>query len=1119
MVKEELYIIVDGERKQLDLLSPSGITLNFVSNLFNDLSKINASYSYTFKLPRTANNVRVLEIVDDVRADSSFSRKKTKAEYLQNGVPLFNNCNLYVNAVNDNSIECNFTWNFIEGLENLQKYDVPLTDLEGTAYEWHSDYDPAHEKDDLVEIGYDHNTGGSSFDEYSSENLTKDIAYPYYVAGIDCDSELSYTWSVVPPLYRDSQFVLTQVPYNISAGLAFSTEDDHSVHPIPAPVIKVSRIVENISRRYGIDFAFSGDLYKKLYMPLVSMNKSEGLLRQITVETTTFSMQLQFAGADHVIAIPYFPSDSTTIISHIGTTEHVELFPIRDEDSPSIILGYALKSTNQASFKLVLDGYIQLDFTPPVGATYGTPHFEVRTMDDYVRIEGEDTEPHFPYQNKFSEESLASVPFYTSVEYHGYRCDFRKEYGFDNIETKYITAGSPVCFSLLIDGMSKDDIIRYVNSVDLSHLKVYISYGTGDVGYHANLYKNLPDISCLEFIKSLYYILGGFPFVDYEGKVGINFYSDITKNFAYHNLVDWSHKILKREEDVEVKFSCDSLSSLAQNNYYLMSNDDVDSFGREYEYEYGKDRYAHSYMNVKVQSDILPKTSTIIKLPFTGKFIANKSLTKWYTGETTDLWKLSRDEERSVEDFHQTSINKATPVIGTLTLQETWHDVSEVIPEYDDPYDDRPTGETTVYRYLRGKMLTGFKVWQFPKDIASDLVYAPLYAVLNRPYEIVEDMCLSEVDLLKIDYTKPIYIEKYNSYFVVSKIEHNIDGISKVYLLRLDMDYIDVEGYKNSLSEPELIIRGDLIYNLALDERYVDSAYQSMYGITRNTGTRIYEANGTPIIYLPRFTANVYIFYGGKQVCPEQTSQEVYANGQLVEGDRIPLSAPLTITHKVIASYKNKNVTWMRSVTFDLRQNAVGVIVNWGLACNRPYSLVYINNNDTVKASELGVAYIEPHVRIFRPSSGYGLGSYCSVQIEGGVSSEHDYKYGKLTPKRNCRVTLYAYAYNGAPELDGSITFDYVYDIDDTETGNIMVGEAVWHSPRMDSDSPDHDSSVLPPTPTTPEVIVEEPTIEEVEPTTNDDNNGGAFIERDGWEDEGDNNNSNESSDAQGVEG
>ena len=1083
MVKEELFIIVEGVRKQIDIPSPSGITLNYVSNLFNDLSKINASYTYTFKLPRTANNVRVLELADDVRANSKFTRVKGDAEFLRNGVPLFSKCNLYVNAVTADSIECNFTWNVLEGLDSLQKYDVPLTELEGTAYEWQSDYDATHEKDDLVEIGYD--LEGAGFDEYLPQNLTKSIAYPYYVAGIDPDDNLPYSWEVVAPLYRDKEYVLTQAPYNISASPTFSTEDSHNVHPIPAPVIKVSHIVENISHRYGIDFAFRGDLYEKLYMPLVSMDKSEGLLRQISVETSLGAMQLKFAGADNVIAIPYFPSDATSIISSIGTTDHVELCPIRDEDFPSTVLGYALKSTNHSAFKLVLDGYVQLEFNPPIGATYGSPHLEVRTMVDYVRLDDEDAEPHSPYQNKFSDESLASAPFHMNTpEYTGYRCDFRREYGFDNLETDYHNfTDHPVCFALYIDNMSKDDIIRYVHNVDLSHLKVYISYGTGDVGYHANLYKNLPDISCLEFIKSLYYILGGFPFVDYDGNVGIKFYSDITKNFACHNILDWSHKILKRKDDVDVNFSCEAFSSLAQNNYYLMSNDEVDSFGKEYDYEYGKDRYAHSYMNVKVQSEILPKTNTVIKLPFTGKFIANKSLSKWYTGETTDLWKVSFDKEYLFE-LHRTSINKATPAIGTLTLQETWHNESEIVPEYDDPEDDRPTGYATVYRYRRGTMLTGFKVWQFPKDIASDLVYAPLYAVLSSPYEIVEEMNLSEIDLLRLDYTVPVYLEKYNSYFVVSKIESNTESLSKVYLLKIDMDYIDVEGYKKSLSEPELIIRGDLIYHLNLSEPYQSSsAYRSMYGITRNTGVRIYEYEGTSI-YLPNFTANIYVFYGGKQVRPDQISQEVYANGQLVTTDRVPLNAPLTITHKVTASYKNSVVTWMRSVTFDVIQNASGNILNWGLACNRPYSLVYINNNDTVRASELGVAYIEPDVRIFRPSTGYRNGSYCTVQIEGGISQQNDYMYGKLTPKRNCRVSVYAYAYNGASDLEGTITFNYVYDIDDAETESIMVGEAVWQSPRMNSDSPEHDSSVLPPT-----VEPDEP--DEPEPSEGENNNNG----------------------------
>ena len=81
MNKEELYIITENGREQLDLPSPSDITLKWVSNLFNDISKLTCSYSYTFKIPTTTKNRRILNLADDIRHESGMVRKAVRAEF------------------------------------------------------------------------------------------------------------------------------------------------------------------------------------------------------------------------------------------------------------------------------------------------------------------------------------------------------------------------------------------------------------------------------------------------------------------------------------------------------------------------------------------------------------------------------------------------------------------------------------------------------------------------------------------------------------------------------------------------------------------------------------------------------------------------------------------------------------------------------------------------------------------------------------------------------------------------------------------------------------------------------------------------------------------------------
>lgn len=107
---------------------PSGITLNFASNIFGDLSKITCSRTYTFKLPMTANNRRILNNADDIRCISSKIRRRLKAEYLQNGIPLFSNANLYIDST-ETCFNAVMTWGVIDGFQALKDNDISIREL------------------------------------------------------------------------------------------------------------------------------------------------------------------------------------------------------------------------------------------------------------------------------------------------------------------------------------------------------------------------------------------------------------------------------------------------------------------------------------------------------------------------------------------------------------------------------------------------------------------------------------------------------------------------------------------------------------------------------------------------------------------------------------------------------------------------------------------------------------------------------------------------------------------------------------------------------------------------------------------------------------------------------
>lgn len=205
---EELYIVKNDERFKVDLNSPSGITLNFKSNIFGDLSKITCSYSYTFKLPLTLNNRLVFDSAEDIRHKSTMIRRKLVAEFYQNGIKIFDDANLYVDSI-DNGYQAVMTWGVVRGLEKLKDDDISLRELPFTGMV------------DVARYGVK-----TTVPRPTTWNNKSDYFIPYR------RSEGSY-W------YNDEKYI-----YGRETG---SQE---------LPVVPVQRIIDAINQHYGTTFYF-----------------------------------------------------------------------------------------------------------------------------------------------------------------------------------------------------------------------------------------------------------------------------------------------------------------------------------------------------------------------------------------------------------------------------------------------------------------------------------------------------------------------------------------------------------------------------------------------------------------------------------------------------------------------------------------------------------------------------------------------------------------------------------------------------------------------------------------------------------------------------------------------
>lgn len=71
------------------------------------------------------------------------------------------------------------------------------------------------------------------------------------------------------------------------------------------------------------------------------------------------------------------------------------------------------------------------------------------------------------------------------------------------------------------------------------------------------------------------------------------------------------------------------------------------------------------------------------------------------------------------------------------------------------------------------------------KDILMNPSYRYLQKIVEHPFVITEKILLNEFDLMDIDYVKPVYLEKYNSYFAIISIQRDSKGVCKCELIKL----------------------------------------------------------------------------------------------------------------------------------------------------------------------------------------------------------------------------------------------------------------------------------------------------------------------------------------------
>lgn len=124
MTRDELYI----NNTKADL-NKTDITLSYKSNLLTDISKIVSNSSYTIRLPKTANNLALIECAHLPSSISRYPYLKHKGTLLRNGIEIIKDAIVVLLEINE-SIEIALTWGNVTNFASVVNDGKKLTDLE-----------------------------------------------------------------------------------------------------------------------------------------------------------------------------------------------------------------------------------------------------------------------------------------------------------------------------------------------------------------------------------------------------------------------------------------------------------------------------------------------------------------------------------------------------------------------------------------------------------------------------------------------------------------------------------------------------------------------------------------------------------------------------------------------------------------------------------------------------------------------------------------------------------------------------------------------------------------------------------------------------------------------------
>lgn len=319
----------------------------------------------------------------------------------------------------------------------------------------------------------------------------------------------------------------------------------------------------------------------------------------------------------------------------------------------------------------------------------------------------------------------------------GYRgeCRFNNA-GYGKIE---VVKGSTITFDWV-------DVTNFPNMKVLEGtIKATISKGENvpDGGFFPIAY-NLPKIKVIDFVKFLTAITGSFPLqITEDGIVRLVPLSTIWKR--RDEAVDWTNKIIAPTSENKPSELNYKVEDYGQHNRYKWKEDDTVK--------------GHYDGDLRIDNETLDIEKVMYEFPFAAT-----------DGDTVPMYKIEKAKKSG----------DGSPFTGNRG-----EDKNEITKTKEPPYSACKDRILRLRKDSNGFAVAYFDIYM--QDILDEK-YRDMIRTLQQPKVIKEKVKMRDLELLRFDETRPIYLAQYGAYFAATEIRATNSDMAEVTMLQLTFE-------------------------------------------------------------------------------------------------------------------------------------------------------------------------------------------------------------------------------------------------------------------------------------------------------------------------------------------